>query len=55
MERSLGLPLVCPRCPTKHYYGFLWAPTVVTKNVKYKGGAACANCGTALAPAKARV
>jgi ssDNA-binding Zn-finger/Zn-ribbon topoisomerase 1 len=39
-EHGYGLPLRCPKCPEKHYYGMLKVPGV--KAVP------CPNCGTSL-------
>lgn len=44
---TLGLPLVCPKCPAKHYYGVLKGEAVRTTMVKY-GKDVCPNCRTHL-------
>lgn len=40
MDHGYGLPLKCPKCPRKHYYGMLKVPG--SKAVP------CPNCGTTL-------
>jgi uncharacterized Zn finger protein len=37
-----GLPLVCPKCPPKEYFGYLKLPGLKT--------VPCPNCGTTLIP-----
>lgn len=49
MGQSRGLPLRCPKCPSKHYYGILKAETVPTETVKI-GNDVCPNCRTRLEP-----
>lgn len=46
--RTLGLPLRCPKCPSKHYYGILKGETVPTTLVKYGKADVCPNCRTPL-------
>jgi len=46
--RTLGLPLRCPKCPSKHYYGILKGETVPTIMVKYGKSDVCPNCRTLL-------
>jgi hypothetical protein len=59
MSQTLGLPITCPKCPSKHYFGVLWAVTVPTEMVRlgkatYHKEAArttvCHNCHTPLVP-----
>lgn len=37
---TFGGPLKCPKCPDKHYYGWLWLPNLKSRP--------CPNCGTRL-------
>ena len=41
---TYGLVLVCPKCPTKDYYGMLKTPS--------NKAAPCPNCGAPLVPKK---
>jgi hypothetical protein len=52
VNRTLGLPLKCPKCPSKNYFGVLKAPQVPTVLVKLDGRSdVCPTCETALIPA----
>lgn len=46
--RTLGLPIWCPKCPAKHYFGTLKGETVPTDLVKYGKSDVCPNCKTQL-------
>ena len=45
---TLGLPLRCPKCPAKHYFGVLKGETVPTEMVKFGRSDVCPNCRTPL-------
>jgi len=45
---TLGLPLRCPKCPAKHYFGSLKGESVPTSLVKYGKADVCPNCKTPL-------
>jgi len=46
--KTLGLPLRCPKCPAKHYFGTLKGESVPTLLVKYGKSDVCPNCKTPL-------
>lgn len=48
----LGLPLRCPKCPPKHYYGILKGETVPTGLVKFSRSDVCPNCREPLISAR---
>lgn len=51
MKRILGLPIKCPTCPPKHYFGVLKGEQLPRERVKL-GADKCENCGTKLVPAR---
>lgn len=46
----LGLPLRCPKCPPKFYFGTLKAAQLPTPKVKPGKNDRCPNCGSKLEP-----
>jgi hypothetical protein len=50
---TLGLPLRCPKCPPKHYFGTLKGDSVPTQMVKFGKADVCPNCRTPLVNPKA--
>ena len=50
--KTLGLPLRCPKCPAKHYFGTLKGESVPTILVKYGRSDICPNCKTQLTSGK---
>ena len=48
--RTLGLPMKCPTCPPRRYYGILKGDQVPTNLVKYTKADVCDNCKTPLVP-----
>lgn len=50
MGETFGLPLHCPRCPSKHYYGILKGENSLSKAVKPGRSDVCPNCKTRLVP-----
>jgi len=53
-QPTLGLPILCPKCPSKHYFGTLKGESVPTSLVKYTKTDVCPNCKTQLVPAPGR-
>jgi len=54
--RTLGLPMKCPKCPPRRYYGILKGEQVPTGLVKFNGKFdVCENCKTPLVPTVDRV
>jgi predicted Zn-ribbon and HTH transcriptional regulator len=49
-KRSLGLPMRCPKCPSRRYFGMLKGENIPTKLVKFTQADKCPNCKTALEP-----
>ena len=49
-KRTLGLPMRCPKCPPRRYYGVLKGEAVPTHLVKLGKGDTCPNCNTLLVP-----
>jgi len=50
MARTLGLPMKCPTCPPRRYYGILKGEQVPTHLVKFNHSDVCDNCKTPLQP-----
>lgn len=42
--KMFGLPLICPRCPPKHYFGLLKGDHHPTNTVKPTKADVCPNC-----------
>lgn len=49
-KRTLGLPMKCPKCPERRYFGLLKGEQTPTKMVKLSGSDTCPNCKTRLIP-----
>lgn len=49
-RRTLGLPMRCPKCPPRRYFGVLKGEAVPTALVKYGKNDNCPNCKTPLVP-----
>jgi hypothetical protein len=45
---TFGLPLVCPKCPAKHYFGVLKGENHLQSVVKPGKSDICPNCKTQL-------
>jgi len=45
---TFGLPLVCPKCSPKHYFGVLKGENHPTNSVKVVKADVCPNCRTML-------
>lgn len=45
---TFGLPLFCPKCPPKHYYGTLKGENHIREVVKPGKADICPNCKTQL-------
>jgi len=51
MRDMFGLPMKCPKCPPRRYYGILKGEQVPTHLVKFsKTKDLCENCKTPLVP-----
>jgi len=48
--RTLGLPMKCPTCPPRRYFGKLKGEQVPTHLVKLNATDLCDNCKTQLVP-----
>lgn len=48
--RTLGLPMKCPSCPPRRYFGVLKGEQVPTDLVKFGKTDVCENCKTTLVP-----
>lgn len=51
MRRTRGLPVRCPGCPPKYYYGVLKGADVPTDKVRLGKADVCPNCNKRLIPA----
>ena len=50
--RTLGRPVKCPKCPSKHYFGILKGQDIPTELVRIGRSDACPNCHTPLISAE---
>jgi hypothetical protein len=48
--RTFGLPMKCPSCPPRRYYGILKGEQVPTHLVKFGKADVCTNCKKPLVP-----
>lgn len=53
--KTLGLPLHCPGCPSKFYFGILRREAVPTDLVRVTKADVCPNCGTTLVSSPTRL